>query len=652
MVRISRPEDCIMLRNISQKKVWGYLVFPVKKWVPSDVSRILIQSGERLSRGFINHPVDTLGVNVRERCICSLVDGRRWNPLKFLRKGVTVIMNASILLSDSPPVQDLIAGAVEKDIACCGMKSGRETLAFALSCKKYLKVFSDLRQMNELWTALTHLTACMDDDPDDIRKAWNAIEGFQFFPPGKTFAENSTAMIGVKDSYCRSGCFASKYTNLAFREILSHPEDRGYVGQNPTRMAEALTRQRDTSRVPWIFNALINEIEYRLGASEPTSFPLEIHLSMTGACNIECRFCGYTHDIARNNFVRLSQVENLDFLRHAQTLRLHSGHGEPTLNKHLPEIINSVSERFPHLGMNFFSNGISLHQPGLFDSLIGSVRWINASINAATRDSWKYQCKADQFEKVCANLRTLLKIKRSRRSLLPLVFGSMVLNQVNLDDLPLMPSLCRKLGIDRFTAFAYSALGYDSSKKFGSEMALEACRSRYDRIYMKTLLEAKTHGISVELPPPSDEVKARFGLESRLLHDFAGVESNEWPFGRFLDSLDFDSPPYRFCHFLWRYAAIGSTYNIGHSAHETHYLYPCIGPLGGVDFSRRTAFRFPKEKDFLNLWQNPVLVHLRRAQCEQGICKVCDICRYSNSRDPKLFKCMENLVGEFSQRWR
>jgi hypothetical protein len=61
-------------------------------------------------------------------------------------------------------------------------------------------------------------------------------------------------------------------------------------------MAEALAMQREVSRVPWVFNTLLNDIEYRVGTIQPRSFPPEIHLSMTGHCNIECRFCGYTHE--------------------------------------------------------------------------------------------------------------------------------------------------------------------------------------------------------------------------------------------------------------------------------------------------------------------------------------------------------------------
>ena len=133
----------------------------------------------------------------------------------------------------------------------------------------------------------------------------------------------------------------------------------------------------------------------------------------------------------------------------------------------------------------------------------------------------------------------------------------------------------------------------------------------------------------------------------RKLYDFAQIESNEWPLGRFLTDLKFENPEGSYCNFLWRYAPIGSTNNTGHSPNETHFLYPCVGPLSSVDLSRRTAFRFQDEKAFLKLWQHPVLNILREAQHRPGISSVCDLCRNNDVRDPKHFGSLEEAVARF-----
>ena len=322
------------------------------------------------------------------------------------------------------------------------------------------------------------------------------------------------------------------------------------------------------------------------------------------------------------------------------------------MNPHLPGIIRGTAARLPHLGMNFFTNGIALDRKGLIDALVGNVRWINVSLNAASAESYRAQCRTDGFARIRANLRALHAAKRARRTVQPLVFGSMVLNRANLHDLPKMPALCRELGVDRFTAFPYFALGKRDGEKFGPSMTLGRCRPEYDALFAETVAAAERHRVSLEIPSPSSAAVSRFGLEVRPLYDFAHIETNQWTLGRFLRGLDFPHPEGAFCHFLWRYAAIGSTLEIGHSDRETHFLNPCIGPLSGVDLSRRTAFRFPDEAGFLALWRHPVMRLLREAQHREGICEVCDLCRQNDTRNPDLFQLLEKAVGRFAAEQR
>src|SRR5260370_23450691 len=120
---------------------------------------------------------------------------------------------------------------------------------------------------------------------------------------------------------------------------------------------------------------MVNEIDLGVGAVKPQSFPTEIHLSVTGKCNLECRFCAYTHENARLEFVTTEQFSNLDFLQNVQTLRLNSGLGEPTLNRDFADILNLISTRYPHIGINFFTDGIALNRGGLLDAIVGKVQW-------------------------------------------------------------------------------------------------------------------------------------------------------------------------------------------------------------------------------------------------------------------------------------
>ncbi len=550
---------------------------------------------------------------------------------------VCVLMNAGFLLADPPPLMTLIEAA-EREPTWCAARSTRDAYAFAFD--------PQMLATEQLWPALGLLTASVGDQVDGN---WTHLVRRPPLAPIASSVENSPALAGVAEARSRRPFDSPLFLNTALKEMMTNPQDRGKIGGDPARMATALVAQRAASQVPWIFNTWLNDIEYRLGDVEPQSFPPEVHLSVTGICNIECRFCAYEHDNARADLVNLDQVARLDFLRFVQTFRLHSGLGEPTANRHLPRIIEHVAARFPNIGMNFFTNGVTLGRAGLIDALVGNVRWINASLNAATRESWKDLCKVDLFDRVCGNLRALHQAKRDRRSLQPLVYGSMVLTRANLHELPRMPALCRELGVDRFTAFPYFGLGYHGRDKYGPEMTLEACREEYDELYWATIREAEAHGISLEIPLPGFEKRTAFGVEARPLHDFARIESNEWKLGRFVFHLDYDVPPGQYCPALWRSAGIGNTHKGGHVEGETHFLYPCIGPLSSLDLSRRTAFRFPGADDFLKLWRNPVFTLLRRAQHQPGVSEVCDMCRSNDTRDPQHFPRLERMVAKFAR---
>jgi molybdenum cofactor biosynthesis enzyme MoaA len=281
---------------------------------------------------------------------------------------------------------------------------------------------------------------------------------------------------------------ASRYLNQALQEVQDEPVEGAAEHFDSHSLIGALLAHRSTSKVPWLFNELVNELEYQAGESDPQGYPPEVHLSVTGACNILCKFCTYDRDIARFEFVSPEQVDRLSFLRYAKILRLHSGLGEPTLNRHLAEIVRGASRVQPHIRMNFFTNGVMLSRPGLIPALVdGGVEWLNVSLNAATPELWREICGADHFHRVTANVSALLAEKRGRRSIHPLVYGSMVLTRRTVAELPRMPSLCRELGIDRFTAFPYFGLGYEAAGRWGSDESYHTVPTTYDAAYDETV---------------------------------------------------------------------------------------------------------------------------------------------------------------------
>jgi hypothetical protein len=339
----------------------------------------------------------------------------------------------------------------------------------------------------------------------------------------------------------------------------------------------------------------------------------------------------------------------MDFLSHLHTFRLTSGLGEPTIHRHFSDILHYLSSTYPHLRINFFTNGIALNRQGILETLVGNVVWINVSLNAATRETWNEVCGADKFDRVCSNLRKLQRAKQALGHIHPLVFASMVITRANILDLPRMPALCRKLGIDRLTIIPFFALNFNHPDKYGYDYAFEKCREDYDRFYPETLKGGQEHGVSLELPLPSHKKSVAFGLDVRPFYDFAGIgEEDPLSIAYLIHNLFDSRQDKQRCQWLWRTALIGKTdrSHIG-APKVTHYLYPCLGPLVSVDFSTRTAYNFPKIKGFLKVWNNPELTFLRSAQQFPGTCSVCDFCKHSDTRDPANFEILNHLLEEW-----
>lgn len=618
-----------------------YIIFPSPRRAGgtvrlSECALMLLERIRVLARTVCGVPVQFLSVDPQAHLFRAF-DGGEIVPLDelFSRHPTVLLVNTSFLLSAAPPVAALLEAARGGALAVRADDSSRSLYAVALT----RQVASPL----DLEAALTHLAS--GGEAQDAPR-WADRPRVKLVQSSCGSAENSPATVGLKDRVSRPSPIAPAYLNAALAELFYEPADTGSADGSLERLRQAFLAQRERSAVPWVFNMLVNEIEYRTGMATLDSLPPEIHLSLTGRCNIECKFCHYAHERAYSDYVNAERIARLDALRYAHTLRLSSGIGEPTLNPHLKEIVEYLTGTYPQLQLNFFTNGIALNRRGLTDALVYNTAWINVSLNAATRSTWQDLCEKDMFERLCSNLKDLHRAKRERGAVQPVVYGSMVLNSKNVRELPRMPELCRSLGIDRFTGIPFFSLGYDYADRYGAAETFHHCRDIYDGLYDETLREARRQRVSVELPMPSSRRRAVFGLETRGFYDFAGIEETPGRLGALIDDAEWVPDATGNCHHIWRTAYIGST-DRTQALPNAHYLYPCLGPLARVDFSTRMTFNFPDLRGFRETWNSPVLVRLRAAQTRAGLSEVCDACRHTDSRDPENFARMQALLKEW-----
>jgi hypothetical protein len=549
---------------------------------------------------------------------------------------ILLFVNPAFLVGPCLSVDQLVSSALQGQVVVQTAQDGEEVSALACP-RRALSSPVVLRALCRLAAGWKH-----GGDASWIRNS--DIKRLVASTPSR---KNSPTAAQLRHPRVRLGPFAPSALNTALAELVDEPADRRPINRSPQAMRAALLAQRQRSTVPWIFNALINHIEYRLGISTLASYPPEMHLALTGACNIECGFCSYAHQKAYFEYASLDQVERLDFLKHLHTLRLSSGLGEPTLNPHLPAIILSLAQRYPHLVLNFFTNGLALNRNGLIDALVHNVTWINVSINNAERQSFQEMCGRDMFDRLCGNLGQLHQAKLAGNSIFPIVHGSMVLTTKSVPELPRMPALCRSLGIDRFTAFPFASLQTDC--RYGAAETLDKCRDQYDGLYAQTLAEAEKHRVSIEIPPPSDSKRLRFGLEVRPLYDYAHLEEHANPAAVMVDDLAYDALPRPNCPQIWQTASVGARFRV-HAGSASHFMYPCLGPLCTVDYSTDLAFDFSGAAGFMALWNHPIFVKLRTAQQRAGLSPVCETCRGCDTRHPESFTQLNTLLAVLRPR--
>jgi uncharacterized Fe-S cluster-containing radical SAM superfamily protein len=547
---------------------------------------------------------------------------------------VVFLANAGFLLHPNPPFTALTAAAAAGRFAVQISRDNADLCALAVPRQSLVSpVFLQ---------AVSHLAASVDARVDG---AWMSHIMVERLPATGSQRKNSPAAAVLSRPRARHGPFAPTILNTALAELVDHPAGAPPKAGSPEALRSALLAQRQRSAVPWVFNAMINHIEYRTTRAVLDSLAPEVHLSLTGACNIECGFCSYAHKKAYFEYVSLAEVQRLDWLRQVCTLRLSSGLGEPTLNPNLPAIIRFLAEHYPHLILNFFTNGIALNRKGLIDALVHNVTWINVSINNARQESYAEMCGRDLFDRLGQNLRQLHEAKLAHNSVFPIVHGSMVLTAKSVAELPLMPALCRSLGIDRFTAFPFASLQTDC--RYGASETLDKCREQYDALYLETVRAAENYQVSIEIPPPSEGKRLAFGLEVRPLYDFARIEEHRNPAALLVDELAYEQLARPNCPQIWQTASIGARFRV-HQGSASHFLYPCLGPLCTVDFSTQLGFDFPCTDGFLKLWNHPIFVKLRTAQQQPGLSEVCDVCRGCDTRHPDTFSAIETLL----QPWR
>lgn len=249
-------------------------------------------------------------------------------------------------------------------------------------------------------------------------------------------------------------------------------------------------------------NARLALLEYHRGSRSLASFPVEVCLNLTDMCNAHCVFCGYFGTRPAGETVRLEDLARLDWLRFARLLMLHGGYGEPLMHPRFAEVVGLLRERFPALDIGVPTNGACLQG----DKLVAALEHLNllrVSLNAATPETHARLMPPLSFESILDNVEALARLRAERGSG-PRIGFNYVLYQANASELPQLPDLAARLGVD---VISVEHCKFGASPLVDESMALPADPMACNAILAETAERCREHGLECHLPPPCSHTR-------------------------------------------------------------------------------------------------------------------------------------------------
>jgi len=190
-------------------------------------------------------------------------------------------------------------------------------------------------------------------------------------------------------------------------------------------------------------------VDYSWQPERAWSMPSDYWLETGKVCNLRCQMC------ARELETRFHAGEDLQdrvfdlaepYFQVANTVILY-GWNEPLLDKRLFEKI----ERARRAGANVhFNTNATLLTEEAGEKLIDlGVTDIGVSLDGATKETYERIRIGANFERVLENIQRMVELKQRRKSFLPYLHLVFCVLKPNLDELPRMPALARRLGLPR-----------------------------------------------------------------------------------------------------------------------------------------------------------------------------------------------------------
>ena len=174
--------------------------------------------------------------------------------------------------------------------------------------------------------------------------------------------------------------------------------------------------------------------------------PIHLQIEPTDNCNLNCLMCGRAEVIRHPRMMSLEEFQSIVDQVRPKKITL-SGYGEPLLNRALPQMI--AYAKVHGASVNTTSNlTLVRNEEQALELVRSGLDLINASIDAATLETYRALRGQDAFEHVLDGIRLLQRVKAQVGSPTPHVRISFVISKVNLHEVAAFIHLAHNLGLD------------------------------------------------------------------------------------------------------------------------------------------------------------------------------------------------------------
>ncbi|MCZ6799299.1 MAG: radical SAM/SPASM domain-containing protein [Nitrospirae bacterium] len=390
---------------------------------------------------------------------------------------------------------------------------------------------------------------------------------------------------------------------------------------------------------PWLKNLMMNYWEFAVGRTTLTTYPWDICIPICDACNARCTFC--TSWLEGKEQISLEQLDRFEsILRFGRRIGL-AGHGEPLSHPLIIEILDRIKGWIdPRAACYVITNGVYLES--LMDRLIAArVTSYAISLNAASAETHQavMGLKAGSFEKIVESIHGLVSMRDSGGE--NWVSISMVVTQQNFHEVEKFVELGNRLRVNNIQIKTLAGVGGEIPGLNYHELPpylhpdFQALKQRAVDAINKSSVSVQSDTVSWEIPVFSGEMeeKIRFAplisisreeaIRSKEVRQYwrgqeKFIEKTKGALLNPVDDFDGNNPFGRIPRYSCR-----SPYHTLYINDFSYSMVPCCY-LNAVPGYEKNFY--DGSGDFLEAWNSPGMVELRRRLKEGPLFNMCTKC--------------------------